>query len=363
MTQPKIRPRARRILVVRNDKLGDFMLAWPALACLKRALPDNHIGVLVPSYTAPLARACPWIDEVLLDPGPHGNRSAQRDLLDQLRERHFDALLTLYSTPRIGWLGWRAGIPRRTAPATKWAQIFYNHRIVQRRSRSRKPEYQYNLELAEALLDKLGQPRPEPLAPPFWPLPATTRDTQRELLADTLNLDRSRPWLFLHIGSGGSAVNLSSTQYATLAAVIDRQTPSNRRPLWLLTTGPGEEDTTRKLRDALSEQGLEAIVVPPRQGLEEFALTLAAADLFIAGSTGPLHIAGCLDVPTAGFYPAKRSATPLRWQTCNAAERRLAFCPPPGSESETDMSQIDLEAAANAIIDLMSTQFSHEIHP
>ena len=48
MTMRPPSPSGRRILVVRNDKLGDFMLAWPALACLKRAHPDNHVGVLVP---------------------------------------------------------------------------------------------------------------------------------------------------------------------------------------------------------------------------------------------------------------------------------------------------------------------------
>ena len=58
-----------RLLVVRNDKLGDFMLAWPALACLRAASPRPHISVLVPAYTAPMARLCPWIDEVLIDPG------------------------------------------------------------------------------------------------------------------------------------------------------------------------------------------------------------------------------------------------------------------------------------------------------
>jgi ADP-heptose:LPS heptosyltransferase len=44
----------KRILVVRNDKLGDFMLAWPALALLKQA--GCEVTVLVPEYTAPLAR-------------------------------------------------------------------------------------------------------------------------------------------------------------------------------------------------------------------------------------------------------------------------------------------------------------------
>lgn len=354
MIQAKTSPGTQRILVVRNDKLGDFMLAWPALACLKRADPGNRISVLVPAYTAPLAHACPWIDEVLLDPDAKHDRLARRDLLATLREERFDALLTLYSTPRVGWLGWRAGISLRLAPATKWAQVFYNHRIVQRRSHSRKPEYLYNLELAEALLARLGQVPPRPLAPPYWPLPASARDEQRRRLAEELTLDPTRPWVFMHAGSGGSAVNLSPTQYASLAATIDGQTTSGQRPIWLLTAGPGEVAIAQELQATLRRQGLEAAAVPPRAGLEDFALSLSAADLFIAGSTGPLHIAGCLNVPTAGFYPAKRSSTPLRWQTCNAAERRLAFCPPTGNGGETDMSRIDLAAAASEISDLLA---------
>ena len=58
----------QNILVIRNDKLGDFMLAWPALALLRRNLPQARIAVLVPEYTAPLARICPSVDEVIVDP-------------------------------------------------------------------------------------------------------------------------------------------------------------------------------------------------------------------------------------------------------------------------------------------------------
>ena len=36
----------------------------------------------------------------------------------------------------------KAGIPLRVAPATKWAQVFYNVRVRQRRSQSAKPNYQ-----------------------------------------------------------------------------------------------------------------------------------------------------------------------------------------------------------------------------
>jgi ADP-heptose:LPS heptosyltransferase len=82
--------------------------------------------------------------------------------------------------------------------------------------------------------------------------------------------------------------------------------------------------------------------------LRDFARHIQFADLFISGSTGPLHIAGALDCPTAAFYPTRRSATSLRWQTLNSEGRRLAFSPPPG-EAESEMQQTDLTAAAEAI--------------
>ena len=97
-----------RILVVRNDKLGDFMLAWPALALLKRSLPQCHLSVLVPAYTRPLAEVCPWVDHVLSDPQD----------LDQVNRQNFDAVLTLFSTGRIGWQVFKGRIPIRFAPAT-----------------------------------------------------------------------------------------------------------------------------------------------------------------------------------------------------------------------------------------------------
>ncbi|HSH48058.1 MAG TPA: glycosyltransferase family 9 protein, partial [Halomonas sp.] len=343
----------RRILVVRNDKLGDFMLAWPALASLKAATPAPHISVLVPNYTVALARACPWVDDVVIDPGDRAGRGDQRALRAALVEGGFDALLTLFSTPRIGWLGWRAGIPLRLAPATKWAQIFYNRRITQRRSRSQKPEYVYNIELAEALLRELGMAVPERPAPPYWPLPEGRRAEQRRAIGQSLGIEPEQqaatPWIFVHPGSGGSAVNLSPPAYASLTRDVDvRCRQADITPRWVITAGPGEEAAADALCRTVRENGLNAYRLPPSADLVAFAHRLSAADLFIAGSTGPLHIAACLDRPTAGFYPSRRSATPLRWQTCNRAAHRLAFCPPDKAH-EADMAAIDLSDAAARI--------------
>ena len=85
-----------------------------------------------------------------------------------------------------------------------------------------------------------------------------------------------------------------------------------------------------------------------RDGLRRFAQHIQFADVFISGSTGPLHIAGALDRPTAAFYTRRRSATSLRWQTLNSEGRRLAFSPPETAAPE-DMSAVDIEGAADEI--------------
>ncbi|RUR31082.1 glycosyltransferase family 9 protein [Vreelandella nanhaiensis] len=343
---------AKKLLVVRNDKIGDFMLAWPALACLKSTSPAPHITVLVPAYTAPLASTCPWVDDVMIDPGNQAGKSAQKALMESVKSARFDALLTLFSTPRIGWLGWRAGIPLRVAPATKWAQVFYNARIRQRRSRSEKPEYQYNVDLACELLARLSLTLSALPAPPFWPMDNIQRSEQRKLLANCIEPHPAARLVVVHPGSGGSAVNLSIDQYAALIGNIDRQLNGVFAD-WLISAGPGEESAAQALVEQLTGMDIAARRLPASTSVAEFAQLLAGADMLIAGSTGPLHIAGCLNIATAGFYPAKRSATPLRWQTCNSADRRLAFSPP-ASADQQDMSAIDIETAAQQISALLS---------
>ena len=62
-----------------------------------------------------------------------------------------------------------------------------------------------------------------------------------------------------------------------------------------------------------------------KTGLQNFTEFLSIASLFISGSTGVLHIAGALNVPTVAFYPAKQSATALRWRTLNSDGKYLSF--------------------------------------
>ncbi|EKO3621514.1 glycosyltransferase family 9 protein [Vibrio metschnikovii] len=328
----------KKILVIRNDKIGDFMLAWPSFAMLKTAMPNCHVTALVPRYTEALAKLCPWIDEVLIDPTKNGSPEQKKQCLQAIKAHHFDASINLFSTTYNALLVWKAGIPYRLAPATKLAQIFYNKRIKQQRSQSAKPEYQYNLDLIRAFLQDIGQPIVEPQAPYLQFEPALIAK-QKQKLAEQLNLNTNQPWLFVHVGSGGSANNLSLSQYAQLLLGIQGEKEI------ILTAGPGEEAKAAQLKALLEQQGATPALYDKNDGLVDFTRSIACADLFIAGSTGPLHIAATLDVPTVGFFPAKRSSTPLRWQPLNSSGRHMAFTPPPSEskQAQADMSRIDID--------------------
>jgi ADP-heptose:LPS heptosyltransferase len=333
-----------RILVVRNDKIGDFMLAWPSFAMLKLSC-DCQITALVPSYTAPLAELCPWIDHVIIDPGKQGSKLQQQQLSQTLYNQ-FDAAIILFSTSRIAWLLWRANIPYRLAPATKWAQFLYNHRLTQRRSRSEKPEYQYNLDLIRYFLADHGYAVAEPTEP-YLSFPLDQVQQKRVEVAYSLSLSTDSPWVMVHCGSGGSANNLSIQQYADLIVYLSRSQPNR---YFVLTAGPGEEDKTNELAELVHRSGVSCVVYVSRCGLVEFAQVLANAELFIAGSTGPLHMASALDVPTVGFFPQRRSATPLRWRPLNSDGRHLSFSPPAGNVSEQNMELLNISQCAAAIL-------------
>jgi ADP-heptose:LPS heptosyltransferase len=330
-----------KVLIIRNDKLGDFILTLPCYALLKSAQPDTKITVLVPEYTAEIAHCSAYIDQIIID-SPRKSLFEIGNLVKELRLNKFTAVITLFSTTRIGLATSLAGIKYRLAPATKIAQIFYNHRLQQRRSRSEKPEYSYNLDLIKIfLLDHGINDIPDP-EPPFISFDKTLVEKLRDNFFRQSNIENNKKLIFIHAGSGGSATNLSLEQYAHLATSLNL----DGKYTFVLTAGPGEEDKIASLSKLI--HNIPHTVYYSKQGLAIFAQHIAFAYLFISSSTGPLHIAGALNVPTAAFYTRRRSATSLRWQTLNTPDRRLAFTPPETAD-ETDMSQIDIEAAAKEI--------------
>ncbi|RKF22143.1 lipopolysaccharide heptosyltransferase family protein [Alginatibacterium sediminis] len=346
----------RRILVVRNDKIGDFMLAWPSFAALKQSQADSLVVALVPKYTRDLALLCPWIDEVITDCTKSGSKAQQQELVSTIRNYNFDDYICLFSNTRNALLGFKCRIPYRLAPATKLAQFLFTDTLKQKRSQSAKPEHVYNVDLIKYYLSKHQLSSIEG-APAYLEFEQESLKHVKQALLPEFALNKRL--IMIHCGSGGSANNLSLEQYAKLMFAM-YQLDSNF--VFCLTAGPGELEQTQKLADQATKLALPLFVFESTSGLEHFCQVIACADLFIAGSTGPLHIAGALNVPTVGFYPAKRSSTPLRWQTLNSDNNRLAFSPDTKENVPDDLSSIDPVLCAKQINQWLNCTASKSFH-
>lgn len=341
----------RKLLVIRNDKIGDFMVCFPAFALLKKSMPNLHITALVPAYTAPLAALCPDIDDVIIDTSNKADKREQNRIVQEVKEKAFDAVISFVSDWYNAKLVWRSGIQYRLAPATKLFQFLYNHRLIQRRSRSEKAEFEYNLDLARYFLQTQSVNIREPHTPY---LNFTDEDItkQREKLTACLNLANHKKWLFVHSGSGGSANNLSLMQYAELVKGIlahyDCQV--------ILTAGSLQEaEKANELNHLIQHDNV--VVYSENEGLVDFAKSLACADLFIAGSTGPLHICGALNKPIIGFYPSRLSAIPRRWRPICDPDKFISFTPPQGKKTEKNLTLIDMQIALQDIFPFIQKQW------
>lgn len=337
----------QKLLVIRNDKLGDFMLIFPALALIKKANPQLKITALVPKYTAPMAELCPYIDDIIIDVQDKKDKTQFQQVLQAIKAAHFDGVISFFSNWHNAKLVWLSGIKYRLAPATKLAQLAYNHRLTQRRSRSLKPEFEYNLDLARAFLQAQHLPITEAHAP-YLVVPQEILQAKKSKLEHQLGIMQNKKWIFLHSGTGGSANSLSLAQYAELIQDILQQFDA----YIVLTAGPNESEQAHQLAQLVNNPNV--VIYDNNEGLVDFTYSLACADLFIAGSTGPLHICGALNVPTIGFYPSHRSATPLRWQPINDPARHLAFCPP---NEEKELANIQINKILPQIQSFIAKQW------
>ena len=55
------------ILVIRNDKIGDFILILPALSWIKKNIPNCNITCIVSKNVSDIAEQCKLIDNVIID--------------------------------------------------------------------------------------------------------------------------------------------------------------------------------------------------------------------------------------------------------------------------------------------------------
>lgn len=287
-----------RLLILRNDRLGDLVLTLPAINYARQVFPEASITALVADWTAPLLRDNPDLDQVLTDDG----RCSAWQLGRRLRAHEFDAVAVINSNTRNSLAVWHARIPVRVTWAYKPFSWFFGNRPVWLH-RSHPPIHES--EFATAFVRRLkDDPGVRPEVPPLSLPEETTRAVLARLTAD---LGPQRPWFGVHPGSSNSAYNWPPGRYAEL---VQRLTSYGAVAL---TGGPSEELLVEGIRRRLPARCRSRVVCYNHLSLLEFAAAITCMDVFTVSSTGPMHLAGLLGTPLVALFSAHLLLSPKKW--------------------------------------------------
>ncbi len=292
-----------KVLIARTDRLGDVVLSLPVFAWLRQTRPDWELHALVAPACVPLLEHDPAVARSWI-----WTEADAESLAARLAAERFDAAVLLWYDAPLARLLRRIGIPRRIGPLSKWSSwLLLNRGVRQGRSRGKRHERDYNLQLAEKLAGR-GAGWPEPRLH----LSAGQREAGRRFRAEALaGLERASGGpagtvAFVHPGSGGSALTWPPERFGQVARRLAA------REGWRVYVTGGPADAAA-VAAAVAEAGSDVRSLAGRYDLRAFLGILSGGDLLIGPSTGPLHMAAALGLAVAAPFSPVPTQSVARW--------------------------------------------------
>jgi len=284
----------KRVLVVRaNFRMGNLLLVTPALAALRRALPQARIDVIGGRAYLDLLEHSPDVDgRIGIDRRMLMAPWSLLSLVRHLRRQHYD--LALDGGRGSSFLGaflvGVSGSRRRVAPAESRYDALFDVHVP------RDPESDHKVDLLLAVLAGLGIETHE--RTPSVTLTAEERE-QATARWRALGVVPEKPAIAVNVGARGT----KRWQEERVVELVRALCAEHDRPVVMLA-GPEDEEHLREIRPLLPAK----VVVAPRMAIRAFAAFLSQAAVLVTQDTGPMHLAAAVGVPTVALLVARRSA-------------------------------------------------------
>ena len=296
-----IQEKYHRFLIVRTDRMGDVILSTPVLTAIKQSYPHAETTMLIRDYTKDLISGHPDLDNYLIDDDAQKGQGifGLFKLAKKLNSKKFDVALILHPTFRLALACRLAKIPMRIGTAYRLYSFLFNNKVHRHRKNTGRHECDLNLEMAKTIGAKT-----EKVAFKFY-IPATAFQRVENILAQN-GIDENSPFVVIHPGSGGSALDWPLQKFGKLAQKIQ-----NDVTLPVVLTGSSSEvGLVSRVQKAANNR---CIRVDGELATKELAALLKRATLVIANSTGPLHLAVAVGTSVVGLYCPIVPCRPERW--------------------------------------------------
>ncbi|MDP2929175.1 MAG: glycosyltransferase, partial [Candidatus Omnitrophota bacterium] len=136
----------KNILIVRNDRFGEFLLNIPAIRAVKEAFKESKVILAVDPYVKELAVNMSYADEVIMwSRGRHSLFEIIK-FSNFLKKKNIDIAIVMNPSKDTNIAVYMAGIPERMGYAHKW-DFLLTQKIENLKHLGLKHEVEYNLDL------------------------------------------------------------------------------------------------------------------------------------------------------------------------------------------------------------------------
>jgi ADP-heptose:LPS heptosyltransferase len=285
-----------RILILKLDHIGDFILGMRAMRMLREGFPDAHITLVCASWSVEWAHRLQLFDRVVAFDffpaltrewiySPERVEQLQNAVADLLRSDSYDLAVDLRygedTTPCLYRIRarYRAGFPAPIDPDLPHLDLIvpYSQRIGSGDLKARSLHAELRLQmLAATVVAAFGVPRPHPI---------------RACLTASHQAAAQHPFAVLSIGAGTSIRMWPNERYAEVGrALIERYHFDI-----VILAGKAEQESAEHLAGLLPVGRTSLVINRP---LAELPPLMAAASLCVSNDTGMSHLTAALDVPT-----------------------------------------------------------------
>ncbi|OGW77863.1 MAG: hypothetical protein A3C51_06720 [Omnitrophica bacterium RIFCSPHIGHO2_02_FULL_46_20] len=274
----------KNILIVRNDRFGEFLLNIPAIRAVKEKFADSKIILAVDPYVKELAVKIPYVDETLAwENGGHSVFEAVR-FGSALKKKNIDIAVIMNPSKYSNIAAYMAGIPIRVGYAHKW-DFLLTKKIEDLKHLGQKHEVEYNLDLVKVI-------------------GAKTSDKSIALNMDE-NVQAGES-IAIHPWTSDPLKQWPEELFRELTLKILKETDME-----ILIIG-GKEELPRSA--AYNNLDKRVKNLTGRTTLAQLASALKKCKLLISNDSGPVHLAGAVGTPVIALFgndiPGKG---PKRW--------------------------------------------------
>ena len=326
------------ILISRTDRLGDLILALPFVETIKARYPECRVDVLSSLYASPILENNPSIDRIVRVQNDQLmiDKLYKKDLLHRIRLGEYRVVVVLYPERRVSQLFYKAGISARIGTAGRFHSVFFNQHLFHSRRTNRQHEYEYNLDFLEYFRDGTV------VRVPRVYLKQKELTNARRILR---KVGVEGTFVVLHPGSGGSAEGWAPKRFLELYGLL--------REKGVEVTISGSEKEGGQIRKTAQEMNLDLRDISGETDLRTLAAVLSLAEVVVANSTGPLHLATAVGTKVVGLYSGRKVMSPQRWGPVGKYHRVIQ---PPNPECQCPprrcrcMETISIKRVADEVI-------------